>query len=61
MEMNSENYVKEILTKLFGEDLIDKLMSPEVPDEFVESVNNSLQEIKNIRGTACQACMNRIN
>ena len=48
MKLNSEDYYKDILTKLFGEDLSDKLMSSEVSDEFVDAVEESIKEIEEL-------------
>ena len=45
MKINSEDYFYEILTKLFGEDLTDKLMSSDVSDELLDAVQNSIKEI----------------
>ena len=49
MKINSEDYFYEILTKLFGEDLTDKLMSSDVSDELLESVQNSIKEIEELK------------
>jgi len=46
MKINSEDYYYEILTKLHGDDLTDKLMSSDVSNEFLESVLNSINEIE---------------
>lgn len=46
MKINSEDYYYEILTKLHGDDLTDKLMSSNVSNEFLESVLNSINEIE---------------
>ena len=44
MKINSEDYYYEILTKLFGNDLTDKLMSTDVSDELLEAVQTSIKE-----------------
>ena len=49
MKINSEDYFYEILTKLFGEDLTDKLMSSDVSDELLEAVQNSIKEIEELK------------
>ena len=49
MKINSEDYFYEILTKLFGDDLTDKLMSSEVSDELLEAVQNSIKEIEELK------------
>ena len=49
MKINSEDYFYEILTKLFGDDLTDKLMSSEVNDELLEAVQNSIKEIEELK------------
>ena len=46
MKINSEDYYYEILTKLHGDDLTDKLMSSDVSNEFLESILNSINEIE---------------
>ena len=49
MKINSEDYFYEILTKLFGEDLTDKLMANDVSDELLEAVQNSIKEIEELK------------
>ena len=49
MKINSEDYFYEILTKLFGDDLTDKLMSSEVSDNLLEAVQNSIKEIEELK------------
>ena len=49
MKINSEDYFYEILTKLFGEDLTDKLMSSDVDDKLLEDVQNSIKEIEELK------------
>ena len=49
MKINSEDYFYEILTKLFGEDLTDKLMSSDVSDELLDAVQNSIKEIEELK------------
>ena len=49
MKINSEDEYYEILTKLFGNDLTDKLMSSDVSDELLEAVQNSIQEIDELK------------
>ena len=49
MKINSEDYFYEILTKLFGNDLTDKLMSSDVSDELLEAVQNSIKEIEELK------------
>ena len=46
MKMNTEDYINEILIKLFGENLTDKLMSNDVSDELLEAIQNSIKEIE---------------
>lgn len=49
MKINNEEYIYEILTKLFGDNLTDKLMSSDVSDEFLEAIQNSINEIESIK------------
>ena len=49
MKINSEDYFYEILTKLFGDDLTDKLMSSDVSDELLDAVQNSIKEIEELK------------
>ena len=49
MKINSEDYFYEILTKLFGDDLTDKLMSSEVSDNLLDAVQNSIKEIEELK------------
>ena len=49
MKINSEDYFYEILTKLFGNDLSDRLMSSDVSDELLEAVQNSIKEIEELK------------
>ena len=46
IKLNSEDYFFEILTRLFGNDLKEKLTSNEVSDELITAVENSIQEIE---------------
>ena len=46
MKINSEDYFYEILTKLFGEDLTDKLMASDVSDELLDEVLKAIKEIE---------------
>jgi hypothetical protein len=45
IKLNTEDYYNEILTKLFGNDLKEKLGANEVSDELLTAVENSMQEI----------------
>ena len=49
MKLNSEDYYYIILTKLFGNDLKEKLISNEVSDELLTAVTNSIQEIESLK------------
>ena len=49
MKINSEEYIYDILTKLFGDDLTDKLMSNNVSDDLIEAVQNSIKEIESLK------------
>ena len=49
MKINSEDEFYEILTKLFGNELTDKLMSSDVSDELLEAVQNSIKEIEELK------------
>jgi hypothetical protein len=49
MKLNSEDYYYVILTKLFGEDLKDKLMSNEVSEDLLTAVTNSINEIESLK------------
>ena len=49
MKLNSEDYYYIILTKLFGKDLKEKLISNEVSDELLTAVTNSIQEIDSLK------------
>ena len=49
MKINNEDYLYEILTKLLGDDLTDKLMSSDVSDEFLEVVQNAIKEIEYLK------------
>ena len=46
MKINTEEYINEILTKLFGENLTDKLMSNDVSDGLLEAIQDSIKEIE---------------
>ena len=46
MKMNNEDYIFEILTKLFGDDLTDRLMSNNVNDDLLEALQNAIKEIE---------------
>ena len=49
MLMNNDDYIYEILTKLFGNDLADKLMSSMVEDDLLQSVNKAIKEIQRLK------------
>ena len=49
MKINSEDYFYEIITKLFGNELTDKLMSSDVSDELLEEVQNYIKEIEELK------------
>ena len=49
MKINSEDEYYAILTKLFGNDLTDKLMSSDVSDELLEAVQHSIKEIDELK------------
>ena len=49
MKINNEEYMYDILTKLFGDDLTDKLMSNDVSDELIQAVQNSINEIEELK------------
>ena len=61
MKINSEDYFYEILTKLFGEDLTDKLMSSDVSDELLDAVQNSIKEIEELKKKDDLNSQNQIN
>ena len=48
IKLNNKDYLYNILTKLFGDNLSDKLLSNQVSDEFLESVQNAIFEIEKI-------------
>ena len=49
MKINNEDYIYEILTKLFGEDLIARLMSNNINDDLLEAIQNSINEIESFK------------
>ena len=46
MKINSEDYFYDILTEIYGEDLTDKLMSNNISDDFLDSVQKSINDIE---------------
>lgn len=48
IKINNKDYLYKILTKLFGDDLSDKLLTNQVSDEFLESIQNAIFEIEKI-------------
>ena len=48
IKINNKDYLYKILTKLFGDNLSDKLLSNHVSDELLESIQNAIVEIENI-------------
>ena len=48
IKINNKDYLYKILTKLFGDNLSDKLLSKKVSDEFLESIQNAIFEIEKI-------------
>ena len=49
MLMNNDDYIYEILTKLFGNDLTDKLMSSSVDDDLLQSIDKAIKEIQRLK------------
>ena len=49
IKLNSKDYYYIILTKLFGNDLKEKLVSNKVSNELLAAVQNSIQEIEAIK------------
>ena len=48
IKINNEDYIYDTLTKLFGNNLTDKLLSNKVSDDLVEAVQNTIKEIERI-------------
>ena len=48
IKINNKDYLYKILTKLFGDNLSDKLLNNQVSDELLESIQNAIFEIENI-------------
>ena len=48
IKINSKDYLYKILTKLFGDNLSDRLLTKQVSDELLESVQNAIFEIEKI-------------
>lgn len=49
MKINSEQEIYEIIIQLFGEDILDTLMSSKISDEFIDNVEKSVREIERLR------------
>ena len=49
MKINSDDYYMEILSKLFGADFMEKLMSSKVEEQFLEQVEESMKEIEKLK------------
>lgn len=50
MKLNSNEYIYDILVKLYGNNITDKLLSNEVSDDLVEAVQNTISEIEKLNG-----------
>ncbi len=61
MKINNEDYIFEILTKLYGEDLTDKLMSSDVSDDLLEAIQNSIEEIESLKNKDSSNIYNKNN
>ena len=46
LKMKNEDYIYDIIEKLFGNDVTDKLLSKNASDELVDQVQNALKEIE---------------
>ena len=49
MKFNFDSEMNEMICQLFGEDVIDRLMSSEVTDDLIERVEESVNEIERLR------------
>ena len=49
LKINNDDYIYEILTKLFGENLTDQLMSNNVDDNLLEAIQDSIKEIESLK------------
>ena len=48
MKINKEKYIHDILIKLFGNNISDKLLYNKVSDEFINEVQNAIIEIEKL-------------
>ena len=48
MKINKEKYIHDILIKLFGDNISDKLLYNRVSDEFINEVQNAIIEIEQL-------------
>jgi hypothetical protein len=46
LKMKNEDYIYDIIVKLFGNDVTDQLLSKNVSDKLVEQVQNAIKEIE---------------
>ena len=49
MKINKEKYIHDILIKLFGNNISDKLLYNKVSDEFINEVQNAIIEIEKLK------------
>lgn len=49
MKINNEKYIHEILIKLFGRNISDKLLYNKVSDEFINEVQNAIIDIEQLK------------
>jgi hypothetical protein len=49
MKINKEKYIHDILIKLFGNNISDKLLYNRVSDEFINEVQNAIIEIEQLK------------
>ena len=49
MKINKEKYIHDILIKLFGNNISDKLLYNRVNDEFINEVQNAIIEIEQLK------------
>ena len=49
MKINNEKYIHEILIKLFGKNISDKLLYNKVSDEFINEVQSAIIEIEQLK------------
>ena len=61
MKINSDQELYDLTIQLFGDDILDKLMSPNVEIPFIENIEKTIEEIERLRANDTDELNNNNN